>query len=88
MIYLYILINSVCKSAYPKIQGQEEKYKHVTGKYHNFSQHAQVNLDYIYINVLISRISTEYTYMLIWIFVWFGLAFLERTIMLQLVKQR
>lgn len=45
------------------MQGQE-KYKHVT-KYHNFSHCAQVNLDYFHINALISRISTEYKYMLI-----------------------
>lgn len=30
MIYFYILTNSICNSTHPRIQGQEEKHKHVT----------------------------------------------------------
>lgn len=47
-IYFYTVINSACNSSHRKIQGQGEKYNQVTGRYCNYSQHAQVDLDYFH----------------------------------------
>lgn len=67
---LFICIHTVCSSTHPKFQGQR-KMQPRNCTYHKFAQWAQVNLDYFHVYVLISRTSTEYKYMLVWIKAYF-----------------